>query len=351
MKQRHTTRISAIGLTLALLGGACDDGTDIVVESADPEASADEAPDDGAFDDDELDEETPDEEPTDDGAPAEDDDVPTEDGAGEAAASTDGSIDLTSTRDDVGCGADELDVDESITFTVAHYVVDGRLGATCFGDVDANLSDAWNALATIVPPGQLGDLGLFGGFETDGDTLAFVNALDADGTLFQMSVDVRSYAADPAEGLLTMAHEFSHVFTALPSQLDRTDEAIDGCTTYFNGEGCYAADSIMYQWITQFWPDDVLDEVDPNADADIDAGQVRCDNDPGFFGSYAASNPEEDFAESFSAYVFDIETFSDEQRARLDWIGAQPGLAEYRDRAVAAGIESPPNNFDECGLG
>jgi len=49
--------------------------------------------------------------------------------------------------------------------------------------------------------------------------------------------------------------------------------------------------------------------------------------------------------------VFDVETLNGEQQERIDWIAAQPGLAEFRDRAEAAGLTGLANNFDECGVG
>lgn len=264
-------------------------------------------------------------------------------------AGTDGS------RGDVDCSQEGLGADESISFTTAHHVVDGTLGEVCLGGSDDRLNRAWDALATITPRGQLTDLGVFAGFDSSEDgeeiTLAFVNVLDVDGSLFQMSINLDAYADDPDEAQLTMAHEFSHVFTSLPSQLDRTVEAEETCMTYDNGEGCYLDDSIMYQWIETFWGDGLIDQVDPSADATSADGQERCDADPGFFGAYAASSPEEDFAESFSVYVFDVETFNDEQQERIDWISLQPGLAEFRDLAEKAGLTGLANNFDECGLG
>ncbi|MFK7917917.1 MAG: hypothetical protein AB8G14_07555 [Ilumatobacter sp.] len=400
-------RIAAAAVALALVAGACDTGSDDADVEADLETEADlESEADLGTDvdgDAEFDEDS--EEDVDDGDPvdleelsdaefaaflnqmsseefndftadysdeeynelidfldAQDTDGDGDDEAGgDTVAEDEATIDdandaaaPTATRDDVDCSAEGLGADDTFEFTVAHTVVEGQLGAVCFGEADERVVDAWNALATISPAGQLADIGLFGGFEAteEGDavTLAFVNTLDADGTLFQMSINLQTQEEDPAEAQLTMAHELTHVFTALPSQIDRTDEAIDDCPTYFNGEGCYAPDSIMYQWITEFWDDGLIDEVDPNGEATAEAGQARCDDDSGFFGAYGASNPEEDFAESFSAFVFDIETFGD-QSERIDWIAAQPGLAEFRDRAVAAGVETPPNNFDECGLG
>ena len=77
---------------------------------------------------------------------------------------------------------------------MAHYVVDGALGATCLGGEDATLTKAWEELALITPPEQLTELGLFGGFDsledTDEITLAYVNVLDDGGELFQMSVNL-----------------------------------------------------------------------------------------------------------------------------------------------------------------
>jgi hypothetical protein len=269
------------------------------------------------------------------------------------AAGVAGAVDPSLTRDDIDCSAEGLGSDETSVFTDAYYVVDGALGAVCFGEGDPTLTEAWEALSTITPSLQLADLGLFGAFESveagDEVTLAFVNTLDDDGTLFQMSLNTATYEEDPNEALLTMAHEFSHVFTALPSQIDRSAEAEDGCTTYDNGEGCFLPDSLMAQWIELFWGSGLIDEIDPDVDPAGSGGQDRCDTNPGFLGAYAASNPEEDFAETFSAYVFQLDVDADALQAKLDWMNEQPGLAEFRDRAVDAGVGPLENNFDPCG--
>jgi hypothetical protein len=266
-----------------------------------------------------------------------------------------GTVDPSLTRDDIDCSAEALGDDEASIFTTAHYVVDGALGAVCYGEGDPTLTEAWEALSVITPSLQLADLGLFGAFESSeaGDevTLAFVNTLDDDGTLFQMSLNTESYQDDPNEALLTMAHEFSHVFTALPSQTDRSAESADNCSTYDNGEGCFLPDSLMAQWIALFWADGLIDEIDPNVDPTGSEGQDRCDVDPSFLGAYAASNPEEDFAETFGAYVFQLDVDTEALQAKLDWMDDQPGLAEFRERAVGAGIGPLENNFEPCGEG
>ena len=251
------------------------------------------------------------------------------------------------------CNQDALSGDdETLVFRSAYRVVDGDLGELCFGTPDPTIVAAWEDLATIAPQAQLSDLALFGGFEPNGEeaaeTLAFVNPIDDEASQFQMSVNTVEAEADPDELLLTLAHEFTHVFTATPEQLERTDEAIDGCSTYYNGDGCYLEDALIVAWIDEFWPADVLDDVDPEVDSP-EGADARCAIDDGFFGPYAATNPEEDFAEAFSAFVFRVDPATDGQARRLDWIAAQPGLAEFRDRADAAAMIPLTNNFEPCG--
>jgi hypothetical protein len=255
-------------------------------------------------------------------------------------------------RDDVDCSYDALGADDTVEFTSARYVVDGQLGDVCYGDDEALLVEAWNALAIITPELQLTDLALFGAFESseDGDevTLAFVNSLDDDGSVFQMSVNLKSFAEDEQVALLTMAHEFAHVFTSTSTQIDRSSDAGDNCSTYFNGEGCFLDDSLMANWINEFWGD-LIDEIDPYAEVTVSDGEDRCALNEQFYGPYAASNPEEDFAESFSAYVFDVAPANDDQAAKMDWIDQQSGLSEFYFRAADAGLLLPDYEFEPCG--
>ena len=176
-----------------------------------------------------------------------------------------------------------------------------------------------------------------------------MNAFDDEGLNFQMSINLDAYEADPNEAALTVAHEFAHVFTSIESQIDRTVFDAEDCAGYYNGEGCFYDDSVMGQWVTLFWGDGLIDEIDPNAEPSNADGEARCEVNPGFFGPYAASNPEEDFAEAFSAYVYQLEADTEAQQAKLDWIDQQPGLAEFRQRAIDGGRGPLTNNFERCG--
>lgn len=270
-------------------------------------------------------------------------------GAASGIESADGSLDDPDSSNVICVDPDDDDIGgDRFTYSVAYQVVDGTLGPTCFGEPDQLLEESWSMLADITPPDQLRDLAVFGGFTTRSDTLAFVTTADEGlGSLYEMSINLGTANDDLDELSLTLAHEFSHVFTATPNELDR-DVLDDECDGFHNGEGCYRPDSLIDSWVKEFWPEHI-DSYDPDDNPEDDVVE-RCSIDPGFFGSYGATNPEEDFAESFAAYVLRVPTEGERQQARVDWIDDQPGLREFRDRAVASGYGPLTSNFDECGF-
>lgn len=254
--------------------------------------------------------------------------------------------------DDVDCSRRALGEDAEAVFRTAYRVVDGELGEVCLGEADAALEAIWADLATMAPVALRRDLDVVSLFDApdqgDDVTLAFVTAMDDAGTRFQMAFNAAASDEDPDELLLTTAHEFSHVFTATPDELDRVIQP-EACRTYDNGEGCYRDGARMLDWIAAFWSDDQLADVGTADEPDVADGEERCAADAGFLGPYAATTPEEDFAESFSAFVLDVEPATPGQAERLAWFAEDPELAEVRDRARAAGLGPLPNTFATCG--
>lgn len=252
---------------------------------------------------------------------------------------------------EVDCSEEALGEDEEFDFVAANVVEDGELGPACLAGDDEALVDTWDVLAAIVPPDELASLSLFAGFDggDEGDevTVAFVNLLDEPGA-FQMSVNLDEAEEYPEEAALTIVHEFGHVLTQTEDQLD-TSVAPEDCTTFYNGDGCFIEGSLMDEWIQAFWGDEAA-EVDPT-DTSVEGGEERCALDDGFFGPYAASAPEEDFAEALSAYVFQVPAETDGQQERLDFFESYPDLVAQRDNAEAAGYGPVDNQFDPCGTG
>ncbi len=272
-----------------------------------------------------------------------------------AACGIDGEADDFGTEEPTGssnttCTAEDLGGDEDTTVVSGHLVIDGELGELCFGEANNAVIEAFEELSIITPPAQMTDLGLFAGFVWEGNeeevTLAFVSPVDDDHSQFLLAIEVNEFANDRDEASLTNAHEFAHVFTQTQAELDTAGDP-DDCETYWNGNGCFAEDSLMFAWVTEFWNARELETL--AAEASVDGGEQRCSLDNSFFGQYAASDPEEDFAEAFSAYVYGLEPATDGQAEKIAWISDQPGLAEFRERADAAGLTPLQNNFEICG--
>ena len=266
-----------------------------------------------------------------------------------APPASDVAYDPGLTRDDVDCSEDALEGDGPDEFITAHFVVDGVLGQVCFGRENPTLLVAWELLYLITPPEELGPLAILAGYDSpDSDTLAFVNTIgELDGADFQMSMNLPfSDEADP-EFALTVAHEFSHILAGQIEQLDRFADPAS-CDTFDNGEGCALPGSYLDAWVEAFWSDEDLASLDVTVD-DPDAAQERCNLNPGFLGAYAATNPDEDLAESFAAFVFQVEVDTPELEDKIEFFAARPELAEFRDRAEEAGLAGLPNQFDICG--
>lgn len=264
-----------------------------------------------------------------------------------------GRHDPTLTRGDVDCSQEALEddgTDEFVDqFVTAHYVVDGVLGQVCFGEEDPKLFTTWELLSSISLPDELKPLAILAGFDApDGDTDGFVITIgDFDGATFQMSMNLPWTDATDPWFSLTVAHELSHILTGQIEQLDRLSEPGE-CDTFDNGEGCALPGSYLDDWVAEFWSEDELASLDVTTD-DPDAADERCDVNSGFLGPYAATSPDEDFAESFAAFVFQVEMDNPQLEDKMAFFDERPELAEIRDRADDAGFAGLPNQFDICG--
>jgi hypothetical protein len=166
-------------------------------------------------------------------------------------------------------------------------------------------------------------------------------------TTFQMSMNLAWTDLTDPWFSLTVAHEFGHILTGQIEQLDRFSEPGD-CDTFDNGEGCALPGSYLDDWVAMFWSEDELASLDVMTD-DLDAADERCSLNAGFLGPYAATNPDEDFAESFSAFVFQVEMNNPELEDKMAFFDERPEMAEIRDRAEDSGFAGLPNQFEICG--
>jgi hypothetical protein len=257
---------------------------------------------------------------------------------------------LEELRENGFCDPDDVSgTDDVGTVTAMHFVVDAVPQAPCAGAGDDRLDAAWEQLAAIAPHEYVADISLLAGYEAcEGcATLAFVTTLDEQGTFFLMAIDVTAAQDDPDELLLTLVHELAHVVTQDPeTELDPTVDAED-CPTYHNGNGCLTDTAYTWAWIQEFWDPADIAAIDAG-EADEAAGEERCAVSAAYTGAYGASSPEEDLAEVFSAYVFDV-ALDPALDAKLHFFDRRPEFRRIRERAEALGRTGLPGNFEGCG--
>lgn len=249
------------------------------------------------------------------------------------------------TEQSIRCSPLELGEKDS-DVAVIYRVDKGRLGQRCYGEDEVIVLEAWAAMHEFANPVDLEAVRLFAGITSKSVAAFTVGVGRWPYDEFAIAVDLSSARSDPEELRLTMAHELSHVFAEMPDQ--STKDSYNECATYHNGFFCFRADSYVYEWIDEFWSEDRLSALPRDGTNDEGGGYDRCEIDPSFLGSYAASHPEEDLAEAFSAFVFGVEVDAAAQ-PRLDFFLNYPELAIYRDRAVAAGQSGLTNKFERCG--
>jgi hypothetical protein len=227
-------------------------------------------------------------------------------------------------------GEEDL-LDEELV--IVTYVVNGdEISEPTYEDVPDDLLDEqddeamhqqlWEYYAALIPAERRGMIAEYA-VTTDGTggTLASVAQTTYDPNLWTLNIDIAD-TANYYELTSTLVHEFAHLLTLGPDQvvpslavLNNPEDnniylqELSACPNYFPGEGCANADSYIDDFYFQFW-EELREEWDPiNLEEDEDARTELLDEfynqyEDRFVTSYAATNPEEDIAESFAFFVF-----------------------------------------------
>lgn len=200
---------------------------------------------------------------------------------------------------------------------LARYAIDEAGELTLISGVaDPIHEDLWIQLVVLLPTDYIDQyLYEFAVFESE-DTLAYVTELDENVWEFGVAIN------DDPERALTIIHEFGHIlalnntqYDTYPSMLgDRAEEMTDSefssafdedvlaCSTIAFEDGCPVAGSYLLLFTQAFWtPESVAMIV--REELDDSAAYFFGENPDGFVSEYAATNPVEDFAESFSYFV------------------------------------------------
>ena len=192
------------------------------------------------------------------------------------------------------------------------------------GDREVEYEALWAQMRGLLPEGSWAAFSRFTVF-TDGadETLAYVAALDGAGERWEIAVD----PADAGDGdwfTETVLHEYTHYLTLNAGQVTYT--AAQTADTY-NEEGMAAVPgSYLDDFYQAFWSD-YLD--DRRANPESDRFFLRHEDD--FVTDYAATDPSEDIAESFTYFVlWPRQGGGSVWEQKLDFFYGYPELVELR---------------------
>jgi hypothetical protein len=249
--------------------------------------------------------------------------------------------------------------------TLVTYPVKGdELGAPQYSDeAPASLSALqhdeqaqrriWDYFTAIIPAAQRDAISYYI-LATDGrgGMLASAEHFSGTSSTWALLVDPAD-AARPRDLTFTLLHEFGHLLTLNSSQV-KADQAVlmhpddlnvfeqeaAGCPTYFASGGCSLPDSYINQFYDQFWTR-ILDEWKT-----VNAARKKSNylallshfyakHVTQFVSPYAATSPEEDMAETWSAFVLNRKPADDSiaHRKVLFFYGF-PELVELRTQII-----------------
>lgn len=222
--------------------------------------------------------------------------------------------------------------EDGLEVTAGYEVGDGELedvvGDEPSGDDAALAADTWARVRELLPADLLDPVTLFVLYDADGETLGFTSQDPAlTGFVFALDAD----EDDPVEFDDTILHEFVHVLTLDDDQFDVGE---DDCA-YPPGGGCYDEDAYLQAWVDRFWSD-LLDDLE-EADDPLQAAEDIYDLDEDrFIREYAATNPDEDLAETFASWARDVEPETPALEEKFAFFQDYDVFIEIRDRVRTA---------------
>jgi hypothetical protein len=211
----------------------------------------------------------------------------------------------------------------------------------------------WDYFAEIIPPDQRREIKTFViGTDGRGGVLASISLLSSDLSNWQLNVDIVD-SVDPTDMTYTMLHEFGHLLTLDSSQEtpdlqllnhpnDQQVYATESptCPQFLTSEGCSMPDSYINNFYQKFWVKlfnswaKINAETDPAA-YDNQLGDFYFAHQDQFVTPYSVTSPEEDIAESWAHFIFDVKpTGNSIARQKILFFYGYPNLVSLRNQIV-----------------
>lgn len=187
--------------------------------------------------------------------------------------------------------------------------------------------DLWDSMLLLLPEGAFQNFTRLTIF-TDGaqETMAYVFALDAKGTRWEIALDI----ADSGDGEIfteTVLHEYCHYLTLNAEQAAYTERQT---TDTYNEPGMVTrAGSYLDDFYQRYWTG-YLDDCLASGDDTYNFFLRHYDD---FIDSYASTDPSEDICESFTFFVLrprDPDADEEVWSQKLDFFYGYPELVEFR---------------------
>jgi hypothetical protein len=195
----------------------------------------------------------------------------------------------------------------------AVYSIKGDSLTLTEGKKDEKHSQIWGLFTKIIPANYRKDLNIYSVYnDEESDTMASVWQNEENIETWDISVNRAffydaNWKLDTKETVHTLIHEFAHILTFSPSQIDYVPQNIGSdsayyrlaakCQTTFVFEWCLKEGSYLDEFITSFW---TKSEIDGTENGDLD---VYSQKPSSFVSEYAATNFGEDISETFTHFV------------------------------------------------
>lgn len=217
----------------------------------------------------------------------------------------------------------------------------------------ASHQEIWDYFTALIPFSERGSLAEYS-IVTDGEgeILAAVTQTLYNPELWGLEVDIRD-SDDRSNLTYTLIHEYAHLLTLGPEQVTPSEalfnnpyddnifyDEVTACPNYFPGEGCSATNSYINAFFDEFWADVYEEWLDINLIEDDDTYYEALDDfyynyEDRFVTDYAATNPEEDIAETFTFFVLLSHPEGDTvAEKKILYLYNYPELVQLRDEII-----------------
>lgn len=156
-------------------------------------------------------------------------------------------------------------------------------------------------------------------------TFAYVDTMDKKGVHWKLALDGKDLE-DEAESIYTLIHEFAHVFSLDSTQVEYDWEGFAPRSIFWDDEVKAKQDSYLNAFYKAFWERIVEDNF-----YDDEHLRFYLRHHHEFVTAYAATNPAEDFAESFAFYVLSGESKHPMIQKKMDFFKAYPELERLKE--------------------